>query len=106
MSTEQAKTKKLSKGERKLSNAALVAAVISNTFFQFILENRKNSYTTYEFIAEMAVSFLGHCERHKYVIGKDPAQDREGIVNWCRDVLNQHPDFKDAVEPVGEGKVK
>lgn len=95
MKIEQAKTKKLSKNEQRLHNAAIVAAVITNTFFSFILVNRKNSFSTYDFIAEMATSFLGHCDNHKYVLGKDTLNDRDGIINWCRDVLAEHPDFKD-----------
>lgn len=93
MIQEQVKTKKPSKRDRQLNNAALISAVISNTFFQFILNNRKNSYLTYEFIAEMAIAFLGHCQINKYIIGKNPALDREGIINWCKDVLKEHPDF-------------
>jgi hypothetical protein len=95
MNIEQAKTKALSKKEQELHNVALIAAVISNTYFHFIVANRKNSYTTYEFIAEMAMAFSGYCKAHKYVMGKDPVLDREGIINWCKDALAQHPDFKD-----------
>jgi hypothetical protein len=102
MSIEQAKTKARYKKEQQQHNLALVAAVISNTYFPFIVANRKNTYTTYDFIAEMAVAFTGHCKAHNYVLGKDPALDREGIVNWAKDCLTQHPDFKDTEEPKGD----
>lgn len=99
MHIEQEKTKKLSKKEQELHNLALTAAVITQTYFAFIVANRKNSYLTYDFIAEMAVAFTGHCKAHKYIMGKDPALDREGIINWTRDCLSEHPDFKDIVKP-------
>lgn len=100
MSIEQEKPKTLTKKDQELHSLALTAAVITQTYFAFIVSNRKNSYLTYDFIAEMAVAFIGHCKAHKYVMGNDPFMDREGIINWTKDCLNEHPDFKDIVKPV------
>lgn len=94
MSNEE-KTKKLSKREQHIWNTAIVSAVISNTFFGFIVANRKNSFLAYNFIAEMTEMFMLDCHKNKYVLGVNQPNDREAVINWCKDALAEHPDFKD-----------
>lgn len=98
--SEQEKTKKLSKSEQHIQNTAITSAVISSTFFPFIVANRKNSFLAYDFIAEMTEMFMLHCKKNKYTLGENRVNDRESLIDWCRDALMEHPDFKD-VKPEG-----
>lgn len=100
--------KKLKKKQKEFNDIAFVSAVISYTFFRFIADNRKNIFKAYEFIGEMTEMFLKHCADNNYVLGENLLNDKDGIVNWCKDCLREHPSFKDpeetdkAVEDVSE----
>lgn len=95
MSNEQEVKLNPSKKEQIVMDTAWVSAVISNVYFPFILSVKKNSYTTFSFISELTLLFLQDCRKHKYIVGKNPINDREGIINWVKDYLREHEDFKD-----------